>query len=331
LEGANSQKEVRGLSGDKISVEWEIRELEKVAFLFVGQGAQYVGMGKDLYEAFPESKAIFDKANEILGFDLKSRCFEGPENILALTNISQPAILTVSIAAFEAFKARVNIEPEFAAGLSLGEYSALVAAGSLTFEDGLRLVRRRAEIMNEATLKHPGKMAAVLDLIFDKVKDICLKTGAEIANINAPGQVVISGKTEAVDKAKRLCLEAGAKRVIELEVSGGFHSSLMLEASRELKAVLDNTPMSSASIAVISNYTARPQYEVTEIQENLVYQIHSPVKWEDSMRFMISEGATKFFEFGPGKVLRGLMRRIEPKAEVVSIEKKEDILMQDMH
>ena len=296
-----------------------------VGYLFAGQGSQYVGMGKDLYETFPESKLIFDQADKVLGFDLTKRCFEGPAELLKATVISQPAILTVSIAAYEAFKARTDKKPSFVAGLSLGEYTALIAAGSLPFESGLRLIRRRAEIMDDASRKHPGKMAAVLELPIDKIKDICLQSHAEIANINAPGQTVISGTVEAMDKARALCAEAGAKRVIELEVSGGFHSSLMFEASVALKMFLNNIPMFPPLIPVISNYTALPQNKVTQIQENLVYQMRSSVRWEDSMRFILSQGVTEFFEFGPGKVLKGLMRRIDSNAKVVSIEKSADI------
>jgi len=300
-----------------------------VAYLFAGQGSQYIGMGKDLYQTFPESKAVFDKASAALGFDVKERCFSGPENMLKVTNISQPAIVTVTIAALEAFKAAVGPKlqaPSFYAGLSLGEYSALIAAGSLSFEDGLRLVRRRAEIMNEAAQKYPGKMAAVIDLPLEQIKDICLKSGAEIANLNLPAQTVISGKPEAVDKAREKCIAAGAKRVIELEVSGGFHSSLMLEASVELKQVLEGISLAAPAVPVVSNYTARPQYRTGQIRENLVYQMYSPVKWEESVRFMIEQGVNKFIEFGPGKVLKGILRKIDPALEVVSIEKKEDIL-----
>ncbi len=296
-----------------------------VAYLFAGQGSQYIGMGKDLYEAFPESRAVFDKADEVLGLSLSQLCFAGSAEMLKSTIMSQPAILTVSIAALEAFKRVSGVTPSFLAGLSLGEYSALIAAGSLTFEDGLRLVRRRAEIMDEAARKYPGKMAAVLDLSFEQIRDICLKSGAEIANINAAGQLVISGKAESVDKAADLCLEAGAKRVIELEVSGGFHSSLMFEASRTLKAALDNVSISALVTPVVSNYTAQPEYQITQIRENLIYQMYSSVKWEDSMKFLLSKGIRNFIEFGPGKVLKGLMRRIYPDAQVISIEKKEDI------
>jgi len=300
-----------------------------VAYLFAGQGSQYIGMGKDLYDTFPESKAVFDKADKVLGFSLSGLCFNGDPAMLKQTHISQPAILTVSIAAWEAFK-RVKGQGSrvkgYAAGLSLGEYSALIGAGSLNFEDGLRLVKKRAELMDEAGRKYPGKMAAVIGLSFETIKDICLKSGAEVANINAPEQIVISGKKEAVDKARDLCEEAQAKRVVELEVSGAFHSSLMSEASAELKKYLNNTSFSKPEVAVISNYTAAPEEDISQIKENLIFQMHSPVKWEESMRYILSQGVNKFFEFGPGRVLKGLMRRIDNNAEVVSIEKKEDIL-----
>ncbi len=299
------------------------------AYLFAGQGSQYPGMGKDLYEAFPQSRAVFDKADKVLGFSLTRLCFEGPPEELTKTQNCQPAILTVSIAAFEAFRSRVKgqgLRAKFMAGLSLGEYSALIAAGAFTFEAGLKLVRTRAEIMDEATRRHPGTMAAVLDLDIEKVKDICLKSGAEIANINAPGQIVISGNKEAVDKATQMCVEAGAKRVIELEVSGAFHSSLMFEASAELKQALQNTPISALLVPVVSNYTASMQSTATEIEQNLVYQLYKPVRWVESMQYMLSQGVYKFYEFGPGKVLKGLMRRIDSTVEVINIEKKEDIL-----
>lgn len=298
-----------------------------VGYLFSGQGSQYVGMGKDLYESFPEAREVFDRAEEVLGFELKERCFEGPEEMLKPTNVSQPAIVTVSIAAFEVFKSKSNITPSFAAGLSLGEYSALIASGAMTFENGIRLIQKRGQIMEDASTKYPGKMAAVLELSVEQIKDICLQSGAEIANLNCPGQVVITGKAEAVNRAMELCSQAGAKRVIPLEVSGGFHSSLMLEASIELKHVLDKMPISEPGIPVVSNYTAQPQYKAGQIIENLVYQIKSSVRWEESMRYILSEGVTKFYEFGPGKVLKGLMRRIDSNAQVVNIEKPADILV----
>ena len=300
--------------------------MEKTAFLFAGQGSQYTGMGKDLYESFPASQDVFDQACEVLGFDLKKVCFEGPDSALKPTNISQPAIVTMTIAAYEAFKKHHNVVPVFCAGLSLGEYTALIAAGSISFKEGIALIQKRGEIMEEAAIKNPGKMAAVIDLASEKLEDICKSTGAQIANLNCPGQTVITGTAEAVANASQSCSDAGAKRVIQLEVSGGFHSSLMLEAAGRLQAVLDGVHIHDAVVPVISNYQARPQLDGMQIKANLVKQIHSSVRWEESMRYILSQGVTKFVEFGPGKVLKGLMRRIEPAAVVYNIEKKDDIL-----
>ncbi|MFA4989463.1 MAG: ACP S-malonyltransferase [Candidatus Omnitrophota bacterium] len=296
-----------------------------VAYLFSGQGSQYVGMGRDLYENFPESRAIFDRAQELLGFDLQKICFEGPEEQLKITKVSQPAIVTVSIAAYEAFKAKSKVIPGYMAGLSLGEYSALIASGALTFEDGIRLIKIRGELMDAAAKKYPGGMVAILDLTVDKIKEICASSGAEIANLNCPGQVVISGSTIDINKVIPLCEEAGAKRVIPLEVSGAFHSSLMAQAAQGLREALDKTNISAPSVPVVSNYTALPQDKPEQIQENLIQQVRSSVKWEDSMRFILAKGITQFYEFGPGKVLKGLLRKIDSAAQVTNIEKSADI------
>jgi len=287
-------------------------------------------MGKDLYAAFPESKAVFDKAQQILGWDIKTKCFEGPENMLKMTHISQPAIFTVSMAILAAFRELLRgkeIVPSYMAGLSLGEYSALTASGFFQFEDALRLVRKRAELMNEAASKQEGKMAAIIGLDASEVKKICSCSGrVDIANFNSPGQLVISGEKEAVDRAKKSALEKGAKVALDLGVSGAFHSNFMWEAAMKFKDILEErVSMDIPKVPVVCNVNARPAYKVVQIIENLTRQIYSPVLWEDSMRFMLSEGVTKFYEFGPGKVLKGLMRRIEPSAEVVSVEKREDI------
>jgi len=300
-----------------------------VSYLFAGQGSQYIGMGKDLYESFPESRLVFDKADKVLKIALSKLCFEGPREELTRTENCQPAILTMSIAAWEAFKSVVRPQTSdlrYAAGLSLGEYSALVAAGAISFEDAVYLVRRRGQFMEEEALKHPGKMLSVIGLDSAAIKQICADTKTEIANMNCPGQIVIAGDIREIEQAQALAKERGAKMAVMLEVSGAFHSSFMKEASLKLAKELDKIKIDKPKTPVISNVTAKPVGSAGEVKDNLIKQVSSPVLWEDSMKFILSKGIMNFIEFGPGKVLKGLMRRIGVNAQVINIEKKEDVI-----
>lgn len=302
---------------------------KQVAFLFAGQGSQYIGMGKDLYETFPESKAVFDKADKVLGFSISRLCFAGPQDELTKTVNCQPAILTMSVACWEAFKSVTDYRPkttDYVAGLSLGEYSALVASEAISFADAVYLVRRRGEFMEEEAAKAPGRMLSVIGLDLSCVKEICLKANTELANINCPGQVVISGNVKEIEQAKALAEENGAKLTVLLEVSGAFHSSSMEEASIKLAQELEKIRINSPYLPVVCNVTGKEVNTSVEIKDNLTKQVASCVLWEDSMKFILSKNVTKFYEFGPGKVLKGLMRRIDANTQVTNIEKKEDIL-----
>lgn len=299
-----------------------------MVFLFAGQGSQYIGMGRGFYDAFPRSKNIFDQADRCLGFSLSQLIFEGPQEELKKTNNAQPAILTVSIAALEAYKSVMRREPcvvRYVAGLSLGEYSALVAAEVLSFEDAVYLARRRGEFMEDEALKNAGAMSSIIGLDLERVKKICAETNTEVANINCPGQTVISGGVKEIAQAQEAAKAAGAKLVVRLDVSGAFHSSLMQGASLKLAAELGKIKFNPARVPVISNVSAKPTVSAEEIKDNLIRQVASSVLWEESMRFLLDQGIKDFTEFGPGKVLKGLMRRIEPAARVAAVEKKEDL------
>ncbi|MDD5465499.1 MAG: ACP S-malonyltransferase [Candidatus Omnitrophica bacterium] len=297
-----------------------------VGYLFAGQGSQYAGMGKDLFESFPQAKLIFEKADKVLGFSISNLCFNGPSDELTKTNNCQPAIVTMTIACWQAYRNRCPQIDGYMAGLSLGEYSALVAAEALNFEDAVYLVRQRGQFMEDEAVKHPGKMLSVIGLDLTKVREICAEVKAEIANINCPGQTVISGSAQVIEKAQLLAKEKGAKLAVILEVSGAFHSSFMQGASLKLAKELDKIKISAPKFPVISNVTGKPVLNPEEIKQNLIRQVSASVLWEDSIKLILSKGISNFIEFGPGKVLKGLMRRIDSNAQVVNIEKKEDIL-----
>lgn len=300
----------------------------ETAFIFPGQGAQYVGMGKDLYDNFPQAREVFDKANAILKFDLRKLCFEGPQEELSTTNNSQPAILTTSIAALRALEASAvyaQYTTKFSLGLSLGEYTALVAAGSISFEDAVVLVRKRGEYMEDAARKNPGKMACVMGMEMKAVEDLCKGFGCEIANLNCPGQVVVSGKTNNVELFASFAKEKGAKRVLMLDVSGPFHSSLMTPARDKLKDYIDKVQILAPKIPFISNVDAKAQTDPSRIKENLIMQVNSKTLWEGSVRAVAAAGIKTFLEIGPGQVLKGLARKIDPKLEVRNIGTCQDL------
>lgn len=297
-------------------------EQEKVAYVFPGQGSQEVGMGLDIYVHYASAREVFDQADKTLGFPLSRLCFEGPEEELAQTINVQPAVLTVSIAYLKAVEEASGHNfpaPAFAAGHSLGEYTALVATGALSLADGIRLVRERGRLMHEAGRRRAGGMVAIMGLDQSIIEEICLYTGTEISNINSPGQIVISGSEDNLAKARRLAQVKGARRIIPLKVSGAFHSSLMEPAIPGLKDVISGFTFNSPSIPVVANVTAEAMTEVEAIKEELVRQIRHCVQWQRSIENIIARGATTFFEIGPGEVLTGLIRRISPGVQTFNI------------
>ena len=295
--------------------------MNKIAYIFPGQGSQYVGMGKDLFGEFPAARKLFLKADAVLGFSLSKICFEGPEEELKQTKNTQPAIFLHSLAVWDILNPR---NAAMTAGHSLGEYSALVAAGALTFEEGLKLVRLRGELMQKAGEDNPGTMAAVVGLDAKVVGEVCCTAWKEgvvqAANFNSPGQIVISGSVNGVRKAMELGKERGAKLVKELVVSGAFHSPLMQSAKEGLKAALDTTEFCDAKIPMYANVTAKPVQRADEIRSMLFEQVTSPVRWEETIMNMSTDGASTFIELGPGKVLQGLAKRIVPNASIAGFD-----------
>ncbi len=301
----------------------------KIAFVFPGQGAQKAGMAKDVYDAKPAAAQYFDKADEVLGFAISKLAFEGPEDELKQTANTQPALLTASITLLEALKER-GVQPDYVAGHSLGEYSALVAAGVLSFEDAVASVRARGQFMEQAVPAGQGAMAAVLGAEREALRELCAAVtsdghAVELANVNCPGQIVISGTREGVEAAGARVKEIGGKRAIPLEVSGPFHSSMMKPAAERLEERLHDVAFQDATVPVVANVTAQSVTSADDIRKLLVEQVYSPVLWEDSVRYLIQQGVDTFIEIGPGNVLTGLIKKTDKDVRLFNINSLESL------
>ena len=300
--------------------------MSKKAFIFPGQGSQYVGMAKDLFEKSVEAKEMIKTADDILGVHLSYIMFNGPEDELKQTQFTQPAIFLQSVILSSIIR---TLDANAAAGHSLGEYSAYVASGTIQFHEAIKLVRARGVAMQEAGDENKGTMAAIIGLESDQVESLCLEASSagivQCANFNSPGQIVISGSIDGVKKAMELCKNAGAKMVKELVVSAAFHSPLMISAKEKLKSALDTTNFYNSKFPVYTNVTAKPVDGISEIKSNLYDQITAPVRWEETIKNMINDGIEEFYEIGPGKVLQGLVKRINPDVKCFGIDKYADM------
>jgi len=302
-------------------------ELVKVAYVFPGQGSQWVGMGQDLCQDFEAAKTVFGQADEALGFAISRLCFDGPEDELRQTINAQPAIVTASFACLEASReAGVGLPPaSFVAGHSLGEYTALVAAGVLDFATAVYLARERGRLMHEAGQMTPGGMAAIIGLDETPLSELCAETGAQIANINCPGQIVISGAEDNINKAVELAKSRGAHRAIPLQVSGAFHTPLMQPAVDGMAKIIAKLSFNDPTTPIIGNTTAQPLTTAQSVKEELLNQLCNCVQWQSSVEYMIDDGVSAFIEIGPGKVLAGLIKRIDRNVKILNIGDAESV------
>ncbi len=294
--------------------------MKNCAVVFPGQGAQAVGMGKDLAASDPSLKELFTRANEVLGYDLEHICMEGPIEELTQSNHAQPAIFVASVAALEALKMRGVSAFAMTAGLSSGEYAALYASGVLTFEDALKLLKARSTFMQEACELNKGGMLSVMGMDLEQLQELCAQSGSEIANLNSPQQTVLSGTEEAIAGAESQAKEMGAKRALKLNVAGAFHSSLMQPAADKFEEFIGGIPFEKPAIPVLSNVTAEPHGDPESIRQGMVKQIVSPVRWVESVQYMVQSGVEQVVECGPGNVLTGLIKRIDKSSQLFNIQ-----------